>query len=304
MKNLLSLIAIFGLGFMISCGDGDSNSNDALVVPDSLMNNTGFEVAPESMQNIINNVSSPIEIAGLLLDEKVPFSTAYIAPTKDMEKMVSGFDCAVSLGILGTDLGYLNLYEKTGSVMSTVSAINDLASKLKVGQFFDFELIKRLALNSSNLDSLIFTSIQSYNNMDAYLRENNRTNISSLIITGVWIESTKLLTDVHKKTNNIKIAERIGEQKLILNDLVLILENFSKDPKVGGLLVDLKALKTIYDGVIITNTKGESESYIEDGMLKIRQVSTSKVEITKEQIVEIGKRIDSLRDKLITLPQA
>lgn len=302
MKKILNLLVIMGLGLAFSCGDG--GSKDALIMPDSVITTTGFEVDSATMQGIINNVSSPIEIAGLLLDEKVPYSSAYLAPTNQMEKMVSGFDCAISLGILGTDLGYLNLYEKTGSVMSTVSTINDLATKLKVGQFFDFELIKRLAQNSSNLDSLIFTSIQSYNNMDAYLRENNRTNISSLIITGVWIESTKLLTDVNKKANNPRIAERIGEQKLILNDIVLILNNFSKDPKVKILVDDLKSIKTIYDGVTITTTQGESETYIEDGMMKIRQVSSSKVDITKEQINEIAKKIDALRDKLITLPLA
>jgi hypothetical protein len=185
--------------------------------------------------------------------------------------------------------------------MSTVSAINDLSNKLKVGQFFDFELLKRLATNSNNLDSLIYTSISSFNNMDDYLRENNRTNISALIVTGVWIESTYLATQVYTDKSNAKIAERIGEQKLILNNLMIILANYKSDPQFAQLYDEFTNLKAIYDDISIVTTDAEPESKIVNGMLVIVQNDDSKVNITDEQIAKIAAEVEKIRNSIINI---
>ena len=88
------------------------------------------------------------------------------------------------LGIYGADLGYLNIYGKTGNSVDVLSAIKRLADGLRVGQFFDFETLKRLSTSKSNLDSLLFLSVNSYNQIDNYLRNNDRGSISALMITG------------------------------------------------------------------------------------------------------------------------
>jgi hypothetical protein len=284
-----------------SCSTNSNESSEDFTQVDSVIAPESIGVAKESMAELIDNVSSPIEIASLLLDEDVPFNKDYISSTNNIDNVVGDFNSAINLGILGTDLGYLNLYEKTGSVMSTVSAINDLSNKLKVGQFFDFELLKRLATNSNNLDSLIYTSISSFNNMDDYLRENNRTNISALIVTGVWIESTYLATQVYTDKSNAKIAERIGEQKLILNNLVLILENYKSDPQFAQLLNNFQNLKSIYDDISIVTTDAEPESKIVNGMLVIVQNDDSKVNITDEQIAKITAEVEKIRNSIINI---
>jgi len=300
MNFKLLLFSLILAAVLNSCGNNSNIAdNEDLLITDSIIAPESVDIAKESMGELIDNVSSPIEIASLLINQKVPFNKNYISNTNNIDNLVSDFDCAINLGILGTDLGYLNLYEKTSSVMSTVGGINELANKLKVGQFFDFALLKRFATNSNNLDSLIFTSISSFNNMDDYLRSNNRTNISALIVTGVWIESTSLATMVYSENANEKIAERIGEQKLILNNLVLIIKNYDSNPRFAALLVDLIDLKVIFDEIIITTVEGEPESVVENGMLVIRQTSTSTVNITDEQIKIIGDKVSVLRNKLI-----
>src|SRR5690606_14199112 len=99
----------------------------------------------------------------------------------------SSFEKSLWLGILGADLGYTNVYGKTGTSMDLLASIKKLAEDLRVGQFFDFETIKRLSLNSSSLDSLLYLSIDSYDRMDKFLREDNRSHLSSLMIIGAWI---------------------------------------------------------------------------------------------------------------------
>lgn len=299
LKHLFLLLLASSLTF--SCSNSSNSDNQDFTQIDSVIAPESFGVAKESMAELIDNVSSPIEIASLLLEENVPFNKEYISNTDNIDDVVGDFNCAINLGILGTDLGYLNLYEKTSSVMSTVSAINDLSNKLKVGQFFDFELLKRLASNSNNLDSLIYTSISSFNNMDDYLRDNNRTNISALIVTGVWIESTYLATQVYSDKSNTKIAERIGEQKLILNNLLIIIDNYKSDSQFAKLLNDFQILKETYDNISIVSTDAEPESKIVDGMLVIVQNDNSTVNITDEQIAKIAAEVQKLRNSIINL---
>lgn len=301
MKPKHLLLFFLASIFTFSCSNSTNSTDEDFTQIDSVIAPASVSVAKESMVELIDNVSSPIEIASLLLEEDVPFNKEYISNTDNIDDVVGDFHCAINLGILGTDLGYLNLYEKTSSVMSTVSAINDLSNKLKVGQFFDFDLLKRLATNSNNLDSLIYTSIASFNNMDDYLRDNNRTNISALIVTGVWIESTYLATQVYTDKSNPKIAERIGEQKLILNNLILILDNYKSDPQFAKLLNDFQTLKQIYEGISIVSIDAEPESKIVNGMLVIVQNDNSTVNITEEQIAKIATEVQKLRNSIINI---
>ena len=295
-NKLIFLVLLFPILFTC-CVNTIADNED--LISDTTISTERVEISKESMTELISNVSSPIEIASLLLNENVAFNKSYIANTNNVDNLISDFDCAINIGILGADLGYLNIYEKTSSVMSTVAGINKLSNKLKVGQFFNFSLLKRLATSSKTLDSLIYTSVSSFNNMEAYLRQNDRTNISALMVTGVWVESTSLATMVYKDKPNEKIGERIGEQKLILNNLVIIIDNYRSDSRFAELAIDLHELKTIFNEIEITTVEGEPETVVENGMLVIHQTSESTVHITDDQIELIAEKVSILREKLI-----
>ena len=156
-------------------------------VPDSVMYDGELEISEQAMEDIVQNISSPVEIAALIKAVGVPFSKDYLATTDFVDDYNTSFEKAIGLGIFGADLGYQNMYNKTGGVIDYISAIRTLAEGIRVGQFFDFSTLKRLATNNQNLDSLMYISVQNFNQMDRYLRENNRSNLSSLIVAGVWI---------------------------------------------------------------------------------------------------------------------
>jgi hypothetical protein len=296
-RIVIALVLCFVCCFY-SC-NGPNNEKDVFAAPDSVVSDSALEIAQETMQGIIQNVSSPLEMASLIKSSNAPFSRGYIAKTKHLDDYELSFDCALSLGILGADLGYLNLYGKTGSVVSHLTAIKNLSESLGVGQFFDFDLIKRLATNDENLDSLIYVSISSFNEMDQYLRDNNRSNLSSLIIAGVWVESIYLATQVMNDYPNQEISERIGEQKLILDDLIIILDNYRQDDQFKQLVAKLQDIKSNYDNVVITITPGESKQVVKDGMLTIVQTETSEVEINEKDLKEITLKIKKLRNEII-----
>lgn len=293
------------LVFIISSCAGDKNGkiNDGEIeIPDSIFSEKPLLISEGAMDDIIQNLSSPVEMAALLKATGVPFSQKYLCSTDNVRDYKTSFKRAISLGVFGADLGYLNMYNKTGTVIANMAAIKTLSDELKVGQFFDFSTIKRLALNNENLDSLMYISVSSFNNMDTYLRENNRSNISSLIVVGVWIQGLYIATQVvSESTDNEAVIERIGEQKLILNDLLLILKNYKADKKFYDLIKDVEKIKKEFEAVKITYEVGEPEAKEVDGMLVIIQNSTSHVEISREQIEKITEVIEEVRNKLISL---
>ncbi len=280
-----------------------SNKTDEFVFPenDSIPVSEAEKLSPEAIADISRNISSPVEIANLLQLLEVPFSQNYLAASIDPNKQSTNFDKSLKLGILGADLGYLNMYERTGSSLDLLSSIRKLSDDIKVGQFFNFDAIKRLSQNKSNLDSLLFISIDSYTKIDNYLRENDRGQLSALMIIGVWIEGQYLATQVVSKYPDTMLIDRIAEQKIILNDLILLIFPYcGLGTEFDSLCKDLQNLKNSYRDVKITFTQGEPESVEKDGGLVITQTEMSVVDMTNEKLNEIIELTKNIRNRLIS----
>lgn len=301
-KNLIYiLIAILTLS---ACGNKDKKEtdfSDEFSIPDSVIYDGNLQISQEAMDDIIQNISSPVEIAALIKAVGVPYSKEYLATTDYVDNYNTNFKKALGLGIFGADLGYQNMYNKTGSVIDYISAIKTLADGIRVGQFFDFTTLKRLVTNNQNLDSLMYISVQNFNQMDRYLNENNRSNLSSLIVTGVWLESMYLLGNTIKESPNAELSEKIGEQKIILGNLLLLLNNYGKDPKFKILIEDLKEVQDLYREVTITYEKGEPEAVEVNGELVFKQNDKQFIDISTETLMKIIDKTNEVRNKIIQL---
>jgi len=298
LKRILFLFVI--VSSLAACKSSVNKGDTGMAIPDSILNQ-GLEISEEVMQNIVQNISSPVEMAALIKELGVDFSNNYISSTQRVDRLTTSFQQALNLGIYGADLGYLNMYNRTTSVVDYLTSIKTLADAIKVGQFFDFNTLKRLATNSQNLDSLMYISVHSFNEMDNYLHNINRTNLSALIVTGVWIEGLYLGTQVYKTAPVDILAERIGEQKLTLEQLVLILEKYTQDRQYSDLLDELNKLSDLYRNVIIRIEKGQPEMIEENGMLTIVQNDKSIVEMSPEQLNEIIETTEQVRNTLINM---
>ena len=287
-------LLLVALLFLAACGQRPSEN---LEVNMDDVEVGELQISSETMNDIIQNIASPIEVAAMISSLNIPFSTSYLADPNKLSTSTTSFEMAYSLGALSADLGYLNMYEKTGTAVNYLSTINRMADALQIGQFFDFATIKRLATTSSDLDSLMFISINSFNNMDDYLRETDRGNLSSLMIAGVWMEGLFLATQVAIQNSNEDLKSMIGEQKLILNDLLLILNNYKNEEVIQNYVNDLEIIKSAYDDVKITYEVGEPQTIEKDGMLMVIQSESSTVMMSDEtlqKIIEVTQQIRNM----------
>ena len=299
IKHYLYLFLLIPV-VLTSCGGGSGDENTE--IPDSIKNTPSgkmVEVSQEVIDDLVQNVSSPIEMAALIKKEGVPFSKDYLSDADYVDDYNTSFSKAINLGIYGADLGYMNIYDKTSLIFNHITSIKKITEDLKIGQFFDFATLKRLASNNENLDSLMYISTSSFNRMDRYLRESKRSNMSTLMVTGVWVEGLYLATQVAIKSKDPEIKKRIGLQKISLNDLLIVLKVYKNDKNFEDLIKDFEEIKKAFDPIKISVEKGEPTTKEVDGVLMIIQNDIQHVEIPEGQLEKIIKIIEKVRNKII-----
>jgi hypothetical protein len=297
---VIAFVALILQGFT-SCTTCSRTNKDTFYIPDSLRVSGGdVKIQPSVMTEMVDNISSPIEMASLVKSLKIPFSQKYLATTKNVSNYNTAYAKAFNLGVFGCDLGYLNMYGRTSMVLDYITAMLTLAKGINVGQFFDFSTMKRLVTNNQNVDSLVHVSQMSFNKMDKYLQNNNRGNLSILMVSGVFVEGLYLSAQFLKERPDEKrLAESIAEQKVMLDQLMLLLNHYSKEQYIADLVTELTSLKNIYEGIKITIEKGEPKAVEVDGMLTIVQTETSIVNYTDEQMEAIIAQSEIVRNNLI-----
>jgi hypothetical protein len=297
IKNLLYLIVAVAI-LTTSCKGKNPKTSEGFGGSDSANVEKGLPLDDKAMENLVQNISSPVEMAALIKSLGAPYSQKLLAPT-NIDNFSTSNSKAFNLGVYAADLGYLNMYGKTSAVLSYITAIKKLADGINVGQFFDFASLKRLASNNENIDSLKYISQHSFNVMDEYLRKNNRSSLSALMVSGVYIEGLYLITQIAKEKPSKKLSESIGEQKTIFDQLLLIIKNYQGDPYFKDVIANMEMIKKEFDSVKITITPGEPKSIEKDGMLTIVQTSTSVVDISDETLKHIITQTETVRGKLI-----
>lgn len=261
---------------------------------------TTLIVSAEVVGDMIQNISSPVEMANEIKNTGVQFSQSTLNAAGQESNYETSFKRAINLGVYAADLGYINTFGKNLVVVDYLSSIKRLADGIGVGQFLDFALLSRMAKDNTNLDSLKQLSVTCFNNIDRYLREQKRSNVSTAIVVGTWLEGIYLTGSVIEQTKDKGLTDRLGEQKNIVEILQIVINTYARsdnDFKALGKQVD--ELKAIYDGVRITTEMGVPETKEVNGMLVIEQNEVTTVEITEEQVGKIIAKVKEIRNGVI-----
>ena len=248
---------------------------------------------------ILDQIPSPLEISVLLKESGSKYNGALLNQSDNLVKYNNNYKKALNLGVYGTDLGYTNIYSQNQDGIKFISSIKSLADELNIGQFFDIETIGRLATNSKNPDSLLLITTLNFNHINHYLQTQGRDNLSVLLLTGGWLEAMQITCQVAAKKPSKELFEKIGEQKIILEQILLLFSFYKDDTNMAGLLKDFELLKAAYEKVTINYTYKESSMEIVNGVAVIKDNSTTTIDITEQTVEEIRTIINSIRTRII-----
>ncbi len=291
----------FATAIILSCSPGKKEDGKDFLDSLNMGATDSVGVDEEVINSILGQIPSPLEISVLLKESGIKYNAGMLNPANNLPKYNSNFKKALNLGIYGTDLGYTNIYGKNQDGIKYISSIKSLADELNIGQFFDMETIGRLATNSKNLDSLLLITTMNFNSINHYLQSQKRDNLSVLLLTGGWIEAMQITSHVSASDpKNKELQEKIGEQKIILEQILLLFSFYQNDANMAGLHADLNLLKTAYDKINIVHIYKESSMEIINGVAVIKDNSTTTIDINAENVEEIKKVTNSIRTKIIS----
>ena len=297
MFNKHFLVLAVTASFLVSCKDGKSEEekDDLVEAPDTIKSavlNVGGELF---------SVPSPIQTALLIQKSGITYDKSILSTSNKVNTYSTDFARALNLGIYGADLGYVSLYNQTQDALGYLASIKQLTDKLGISAAFDGPTMDRIKNNITNKDSMMVLVGIAYRGSDAYLKENQRTDISSLILTGGWIESMHFSLTAYKAKSTDGIRFRIAEQKQALTSIIKILGGYST-PEVVKLTEMLSDLSKVYDGI---QFKYNFVEPVTDTTKKVTYInSTTEVVITDEQLNQIGEKLKQIRDKIVNTTQS
>jgi hypothetical protein len=213
MLNKKTLIAVAVVALFAACGGDKEKADgkeDLVEVPDTIKT-TVVNVGGE-----LFSVPSPIQTALLIQKSGVTYDKTILHTASKVNTYSTDYLRALNLGIYGADLGYVSLYNQTQDAIGYLGALKQLADKLGVSAAFDAGTMKRIEGNITNKDSMLVLVGIAYRSSDAFLKNNQRNDVSSLILAGGWLESMHFSVAAYKQKGTNELKWRIAEQKQAL----------------------------------------------------------------------------------------
>jgi hypothetical protein len=296
MFNRPFIAFIIVASLFASCKDSKTEEKEDLVETQDTVKTGILNVAGE-----LFSVPSPIQTAILIQKSGIPYDKTVLSMSNKVNAYSTDYARSLNLGIYGADLGYVSLFNQTQDALGYLGAIKQLSDKLGISAAFDGPTIDRIKNNITNKDSMMVLVGIAYRGSDAYLKNNKRTDISSLILTGGWIESMYFSIAAFKAKPSDAVKFRIAEQKQALTGIVKILGNGTSEEMIG-LTAMLSDLSKIYEGIEFKYTFVPP---VTDSIKQITYInSTSEVIITEAQMNQIAEKVTEIRNKIVNSTQS
>ncbi len=247
-------------------------------------------------KNTIFSLPSPHQTTMFIKKYNIKYNGNLLNPINNYSKYTSNIKKGLNIGIYGTDLGYINTYGQTQNTLQYFLVVEKLAEDLKISTAMPEETLQNIEKNLSNNDSILKIISNTYQDIDKYLRHNNREVIGTLIIAGSWIESMYIMTQtisysIDKRSELIKL---ITKQKYPLDKLIKMLSPYYDQNETFTEFIDmLTDLAYEFDCIDVYYKYKEPETYPKEKLTIIHSEATYT--LNDYNFANLTEKIDKLR---------
>ena len=279
---------------MINCKGEDSDDDKAN--NDQLNNLVGKTF---KFKNKLFSIPSPFHISDLIKEISSSFNSDLLNPAENKLNYSTTEKKALNLGIYTADLGYSNIYEQISHTSKYIKLVRSLSSELQIMNAYTEEILDELEENKQNKDSLNQIFAEAYREAYVYLSENERGEVSVLIMTGAWIEGLYLMTQISKVQKNKLLLNRIGEQKYSLDNILKLLSQYNteKTESLNEIINNLSDLRNSFEKIKITYTY--DKHIVLPNEKKTIILSNTNIEIEDNTLNEITYKTEKIRDNIV-----
>ena len=245
-KSFVKGLAILSLATitLVSCEDSSLTVEETI---DQETEDTSSETNAQ-LAEISYSVPTPNELFEIVKSLGGELNVELINSLDNKDNYVDLKSKALNFGVYSADLGYMSCFENGIEFLKYTKAIENLGNELGISEVFDQELMDRISANEEDFDSLFSISNQTYFDSYLYLEENKKGQELSLIIIGGYIESLYIITNLVESYNDEDpIIERIGDQKLVLENIIEFCAQYADVTAVSEALSDIMQLRDIFD---------------------------------------------------------
>ncbi len=289
---MIPLGLVLGL-FITACGGPSSPPETVEDVP---VTDTADGAEVMRIGDRLFSIPSPVQTALAIRKAGLAYRKDLTVPLERGDAMVGQTAQAIALGMMGADLAYVTVHQDGQRAMATMQAIEKLGNALEMGNAFDRTLIDSFKKNLGNEDSLLRFSGAAFRAADQYLKNNERDDVSTLVLTGGWIESLHLTLSDPEARKDQALLDRIGDQRATLDGLVALMEGHGGQD-ASAVLDGLRTLRGHFSGI---ERQYSFEEPVTDAAARTTYInSRSTVTIPAEKLEAIAGQVSALRAKIL-----
>jgi len=213
-------------------------------------------------------------VTKMLNEAKAPYILSICNSNENVDNYFMQKEKALNLGVYGADLSYASTYNMKQETMLYLKASKRLTDEMEISTAFNTNYVERIENSIEKGDSLISIISDSFYDTYDYLIANEKDKLAILVMAGSWIEGLYITSQIALTAgDNTKFLEIIAQQKNSLNTLLEVMDPVKDDEDTLEIYSGLTNLSKLYN--------------------------TIEEVITDEQLVEISKSIESLRNSIV-----
>lgn len=299
-RQIFSIIILVFSLLITSCGEAQKDTASNAIEKEA----SSVQEAPQNknLVGMINGtiycVPSPYEIMSHVRELDIQYNQTLPNSVMNLNLYDSQFKKLLNMGIYGIDISYMTLYDQVSEALNYFAALKTLANQIELSTIFDATTMERLEDNMANSDSLLVILTTKFQESDKLLKGENQMAEASLIMTGCWVESLYLLTQIQKMQSNPKTIQKIAEHKFAAEAILNILRPYyEKNSDYKNLINDIVDICYEFDGIDYHYTYKPPTTIASKQLTIIN--SESQLDILPEHIQLVTKKIEALRNKII-----
>jgi hypothetical protein len=257
MQNLSKIwfLSFFVFLFWGCGGNQETTTETDTKDEDSLM----LDSMRTQIKEFVHIFPSHLKVARLFKNAGLKYEASYLLSTGHAEKLITTQDKAFGLGFYGVDMAYTAINNQTQASINYLKVSKSLSQQLGLESVYESNhYLQKFEANLNNLDTLEALIRDMFAETDAFLKDNDKLDVTLLTFAGGWTESIYFAASYAKATKNQAIIEVIGDQLISLDPLIRLLGENQKNFDSSELIKQLNAVRKILEtGIVKPETETE-----------------------------------------------
>ena len=290
--GLLAALTALLLSALAACGPAPQQAQ-----AESLEADSALAAEAAAVERVVYALPSAPQVLALLKQAGATYDPRAVHDPAQASRYTSTEKAALNIGLYSTDLAVASTFGQSQAALDYFVATQRLADRLGVASAFDQSVVARLDRNRNRADSVNAIVTRAYDAANRKLHSFGQADVGRLILVGGWTEGLYLATRFHSAKPSPTIAERIAEQKLVLEHLMAIIAQDSARSTFQLVYPRLRQLQQAFAPVAIDYSyQGVST----DAARKLTRVDNrSQVRMSPEQLATITRQVAELRAAIV-----